>query len=149
MGEDSGHGVLLVPAHTGKITLHYTINYPDHAPRRSDPHYRDFAAYRRRTVKNAKCAVGDHHNDFSECLGGLELHHHFIEFALQNAVDLAWLEVDFPGISNPDAVGAWVESAANLLWLCEWHHRGAGGVHRVSASDYEGEKYVRGLISAA
>jgi hypothetical protein len=44
-------------------------------------------------------------------------------------------------------VGAWVESADNLQWLCEFHHRGHGGVHIASSSDYEAERYVRGLIA--
>jgi hypothetical protein len=87
-----------------------------------------------------------HRNDYSECHGGLELHHSHVEFSLQNGVDLAWLEKDYPGISDPDTVGAWVESADNLLWLCEFHHRGHGGVHVSSASDFEAEKYVKGLI---
>ena len=76
----------------------------------------------------------------------LELHHSHVEFSLQNGVNLEWLEVDYPGISNPDEVGAWVESPENLQWLCEFHHRGHGGVHVASASDYEAEKYVRNLI---
>jgi hypothetical protein len=75
----------------------------------------------------------------------LELHHAHIEFALINAIDLAWLEVDYPGVSDPNQVGIWVESAANLEWLCLRHHRGSGGVHTVTASDFEGLKYVRNL----
>lgn len=138
---------MTTPAHDQKITHGYTVNYPEHSPRKSDPNYRDFEAYRRKTHKTAKCAVGEHRNDFSECRGGLELHHSHIEFALQNGVDLAWLEIDYPGVSDPNTVGAWVESGANLTWLCEFHHRGHGGVHVSSASDFEAEKYVKGLIT--
>jgi hypothetical protein len=113
-----------------------------------DPHYVDFEAYRRKTKNSAMCVVGAHRNDFTECSldKPLELHHAHVEFSLQNGVDLAWLEKDYPGISDPLEVGAWVESAANLVWLCEFHHRGHGGVHVASASDFEAEKYVRGLI---
>jgi len=137
------------PAHDQTVTHHYVVHYPDHEPRESDPHYRDFNAYRRRTKGTAKCAIGLHRNDFSECSldKPLELHHAHIEFSLQNGVDLKWLEADYPGVSNPDTIGAWVESADNLMWLCEAHHRGAGGIHTASASDFEAEKYVRGLIS--
>ncbi len=78
---------------------------------------------------------------------GLELHHAHIEFSLQNGVDLAALEKDYPGISDPSQVGAWVETAANFRWLCAEHHRGAGGAHTASHSDWEAEQYVRGLIS--
>jgi hypothetical protein len=56
--------------------------------------------------------------------------------------------VDYPGVSDPKIVGAWVESAENLMWLCEAHHRGAGGIHVAAASDFEAEKYVRSLISS-
>lgn len=136
-----------IPAHDQKVTRSYLIHYPKHAPRKNDPHYNDFQAFRRRTELTAKCAVGEHRNDFSDCVGRLELHHAHIEFALQNGVDLRWLEKDYPGVSNPDTVGAWVESAQNLLWLCMFHHRGHGGVHVASASDYEAEKYIRGLIT--
>jgi hypothetical protein len=137
----------MTDAHDQAVTHHYTVHYPAHPPREGDPHYKDFEHFRRMTHKTAQCAVGAHRKDFSECNGQLELHHAHVEFSLQNGVDLAWLETDYPGISDPDQVGAWVESADNLMWLCESHHRGHGGVHVASASDYEAEKYVKGLIS--
>lgn len=136
----------MTDAHDQNVTHSYRIHYPAHPPRKGDPHYVDFNAFRRRTKASAKCAVGEHRDDFSECRGGLELHHAHVEFSLQNGVDLKWLERDYPGISDPAKVGAWVESADNLMWLCEFHHRGHGGVHVSSASDFEAEKYVRGLI---
>ena len=138
-----------VEAHDQKVTHSYTVRYPDHQPRRSDPHYKDFEHYRCATKDTARCAVGAHRDDYTECAGPLELHHAHIEFALQNGIDLAWLEVDYPGVSDPTSVGAWVESAPNLAWLCLFHHRGAGGVHVASASDFEAEKYVKGLIGNA
>lgn len=153
--EPSGTGIhaehedTSVAAHTQAVSHRYLMHYPEHPARQDDPHYRDFEEYRRRTHATAKCAVGEHRGDFSECQGGLELHHAHVEFSLQNGVDLAWLEKDYPGISNPDEIGAWVESGANLTWLCEAHHRGAGGVHVAAASDWEAEKYVKGLIGPA
>ena len=135
-----------VEAHSQRVTHSYTIHYPEHSPRESDPNYTDFREYHRRTRATARCAVGEHRNDFSECFGELELHHSHIEFSLQNGIDLQWLEVDYPGVSDPNSVGAWVESATNLTWLCLNHHRGAGGVHNASSSDYEAAKYVRNLI---
>lgn len=144
MVSDSG----FVAAHDQAETHHYTVHFPPHPARTDDPHYRDFEAYRRRTKDTAQCVIGAHRGDFSECSldKPLELHHAHVEFSLQNGVDLAWLEKDYPGISDPNTIGAWVESADNLLWLCEFHHRGHGGVHVASASDFEAEKYVRGLI---
>lgn len=138
-----------VAAHTQLASHKYVMHYPEHPARTSDPHYVDFEAFRKKTHATAQCAVGAHRNDFSECSldKPLELHHAHVEFSLQNGVDLKWLESDYPGISDPENVGAWVESADNLEWLCEFHHRGHGGVHVAAASDYEAEKYVRGLIS--
>ena len=136
----------MTEAHDQSVAHRYTIHYPAHPARKDDPHYVDFEAFRKRTKAAAKCSIGEHRNDFSECSGGLELHHAHIEFSLQNGVDLGWLEVDYPGVSDPANVGAWVESADNLMWLCEHHHRGSGGVHVASSSDFEAEKYVRGLI---
>ena len=135
-------------AHNQTTTNNYVVHYPSHEPREKDPHYRDFDAYRKATQATAVCAVGGHRQDFSECDGGLELHHSHIEFSLQNGVDLKWLEIDYPGVSDPDSVGAWVETGANLMWLCMKHHRAAGaGIHHAAYADYEASKYVRTLLS--
>lgn len=137
-----------VPAHLQRVTNSYTIAYPAHEPREDDPHYRDFEDYRRRTKASAVCAFGASlGGDFSLCAGGLELHHAHIEFALANGVDLSLLEARYPGVSDASQVGAWVESADNLTWLCEKHHRSHGGVHHASASDFEAEHFIRNLIS--
>lgn len=132
-----------------KVSHSYLVRYPDHDPREGDPHYRDFEDYRRRTKDSAQCDFGVRRGDHSECSldKPLELHHAHIEFAMANEVNLAWLDHDYPGVSDPEAVGMWVESAVNLLWLCEAHHRGPGGVHNASASDYEAERYISNLIS--
>lgn len=141
----------IVPAHQQRTTNSYIVSYPPHPPRKSDPHYKDFNAIRKAWKKDPtkwQCAIGAHRGDFTECDTDhpLELHHAHVEFSLQNGVDLAWLARDYPGIDNPEEVGAWVESADNLLVLCARHHRGYGGIHHASASDYEAQKYVRGLI---
>ena len=145
---------LRVPAHVQKVTHSYWVHYPNHDPREDDPHYADFHHFRETTKAEAKCLVGEHRNDYSECDPppehwpvGLEVHHGIIEFAVQNSIDLKWLEVDFPGISDPSQIGAWVESAVNLEWRCVFHHRGVGGVHTLTESDYQGVRYVRGLTS--
>lgn len=138
----------MTDAHDQAVTNRYTVHFPEHPPRESDPHYRDFEAYRNRTKDSAVCAFAQRRGgDASECAGGLELHHSHVEFSMQNGVDLTLLEADYPGISDPTQVGAWVESAANLIWLCAKHHRGHGGIHHASASDWEAEHYVRNLIS--
>jgi hypothetical protein len=134
----------MTQAHPQATTHHYTMNYPAHPARTDDPHYVDFNHYRKTHVATAKCEYAD---SASFCGGGLELHHKIIEFSLQNGVDFALLEKDFPGISDPTQVGAWVESDENFEWYCAYHHRGHGGVHVASASDFEAEKYVNGLIT--
>lgn len=141
-------------AHDQSVLHSYVVHYPEHPEREQDPHYVDFHHFRESTKATAKCAIGQHRDDYSECYPpqehwplGLEVHHSHVEFSLQNGINLAWLEVDYPGISDPNALGAWVESATNLEWLCVFHHRGAGGAHTVTASDYEGLKYVKGLTS--
>jgi hypothetical protein len=143
-----------VAAHAQTHSSHYTVHFPPHPAREDDPHYKDFDHLHREWKKDPdkwQCAIGKHRGDFSECdlTKPLELHHAHVEFSLQNGVDLAWLEADYPGISSPEEIGAWVESPENLTVLCVRHHRGSGGVHVASASDFEAEKYVRGLISPA
>ncbi len=136
----------MVDAHDQPTTHHYLMHYPEHPARADDPHYVDFEAYRRRTRATARCAVAVETGDGSECDGGLELHHSHVEFSLQNGVDLTRLEHRYPGISDPTRVGAWIESADNLMWLCARHHRGHGGIHTAASADYEAAKWVRGLI---
>jgi hypothetical protein len=162
-----------VAAHDQAATHHYTMHYPPHPARTSDPHYVDFNHYHRAHGPTARCAIalhfepdgspapvlGGHGGNAHRLVGDgeqiagcdiagpIELHHAHVEFSLQQGVDLAALEKDYPGISDPDHVGAWVESAENFEWLCAFHHRGHGGAHVASASDFEAERYVRGLIS--
>ena len=140
-----------VEAHDQLQNHTYTVHFPAHPARKDDPHYRDFNHIRKQWKADPEkwqCAIGQHRGDFSECdlKHPLELHHAHIEFSLQNGVDLKWLETDYPGVSDPSKVGEWVESADNLLVLCQFHHRGHGGAHVASASDYEAEKYIKSLI---
>lgn len=150
----------LVPAHKQVSSHRYFVHFPPHPPREGDPHYVDFTAYHRKTRLAARCFVGERIG-FDECRdaqgnlcvidagrqSGLELHHAHIEFALQQGVDLAALEHDYPGVSNTAEVGAWVETAANFRWLCVHHHRGPAGAHTITHSDFEAGQYVPGLIS--
>jgi hypothetical protein len=147
MADDSA-----VAAHAGIQGHRYLVHYPAHPARTSDPYYADFGAYKERRRHNGTwtCdfAVEHRGGDTGECdlSKPLECHHRFIEFAVQNSVDLALLEKDYPGVSSME-VGAWVESAANLMLLCIFHHRGHAGVHTASAADFASAAYIRGLIS--
>ena len=148
-----------VPAHDQAETHHYIVHFPPHPARKDDPHYVDFDHYHRKTRATARCYVGERIG-FADCRdaqgnactidngqqSGLELHHAHVEFSLQNGISLAALEKDFPGISDTTNVGAWVESDVNFRWLCCFHHRGPGGAHTASHSDWEAGQYVPGLI---
>lgn len=141
-----------VAAHVQAHTSHYQVHYPEHGAREGDPHYKDFNAYHRRTQHDPElyvCAVGKRRGDYSDCTLDvpLELHHTHIEWALLNEVDLGLLEHQYAGVSNAEQEGAWVESAENLEWLCRFHHRGHGGAHVASAADFEGQHFVKGLIT--
>lgn len=150
-----------VAAHDAAQSHHYIMHFPPHPARTSDPHYKDFDAYHRTHRADARCFIGERIG-FQDCRDaqfkpcppvdngeqpGLELHHSRIEFSLQNGVDLRALEVDYPGISDPSQVGAWIESEANFRWLCAFHHRGPAGAHTASHSDWEASQYIQGLIT--
>ena len=152
----------MTDAHDEHEVHRYLMHFPAHGPRVGDPHYKDFDAFHRDHRRDARCWVGERLG-LGECRTaqgtpavvdpgnvqiGLELHHAHIEFAVQNAIDLVALEHDYPGVSNPDEVGAWVESGTNFRWLCAWHHRGAAGAHTATHSDWEASQYIRGLITA-
>lgn len=134
-----------VVAHDQVVVNRYTIHFPEHEPRKDDPHYLAFEAYRRAHVHEAVCYVGKRIG-LDACDGGIELHHHFLEFAVANEVDLQAIEVDYPNLTDPEKVAEWAESEPNFMWLCAKHHRGVGGVHHAAASDFEAEIYVKNLI---
>jgi hypothetical protein len=150
-----------VAAHQAIQTHHYLVHFPPHPARTSDPHYADFNAYHQAHRAAARCYIGERIG-YGDCMdaqlrpvpapasgqqAGLELHHSVVEFSLQQGVDLAALEHDYPGISDPAQVGAWIETDANFRWLCAWHHRGAAGAHTASHSDWSASQYVQGLIT--
>lgn len=136
-----------VAAHSGAQSHKYVMHFPAHPAREDDPHYTDFNAYHRKHHDTATCYIGDRVGVEHCSDGPLELHHAHVEFSLQNGVDLKALEHDYPGISNADEVGAWIESEANFRWLCAYHHRGAAGAHTSAHADWEASQYVRGLIT--
>jgi hypothetical protein len=158
MTDDTGP----VAAHTAVQAHRYIMHFPAHPARQGDPHYADFDAYHRAHRAAARCWIGERtgYGDCADAQGhpcpapaggiqpGLELHHAHVEFSLQNGVSLTALEHDYPGISDPSQIGAWVETEANFRWLCAFHHRGPAGAHTASHSDWEASQYVFGLITA-
>lgn len=138
---------MTIPAHDQKVTHTYTVHLPAHEPRKGDPAYPAFEAYRRAHIATAKCFVGQRLG-FDQCAGALELHHAHLEFATINAVDLAALEIDYPAVHDEASLLAWAESDANFRWLCVRHHRSTqAGAHSLSHADFEASLYICNLTS--
>lgn len=136
---------MTTPAHDERETHHYVLHLPAHAPRKDDPAYGAFEAYRRAHVATAECYVGLRRG-LDTCHGGLELHHAHLEFATVNGVDLHALMVDYPEVETEEELLAWAESDANFRWLCVKHHRSSeAGAHALAHADWEASLYVRGL----
>lgn len=140
----------ITEAHDQTETHTYTVHYPDHAPRDADPHYKAFEAYRRHHIDGAVCYVGERVG-FDWCKGGLELHHTALEFATINAADPKALHKDFPEVpedADKEFIANWAESSpGEFRFLCSEHHRGRGGAHVASHSDWTAQLYVPGYIS--
>lgn len=140
-----------VPAHDQNVTHSYVITYPAHEPRDEDPWARDFREWKRRrkATNSYYCDFAQQfrNGDTSECDNDhpLEAHHKVIEFALKNAVDMALLAPHYPGLTA-DTIGKWIDSDPNLELLCAFHHRGHGGKHVASVSDFEAQEFIRNLI---
>lgn len=135
-----------VAAHSAAQSHKYVMHFPAHPARKDDPHYADFNAYHRKYGPTATCYIGDRIGVDHCSDGPMELHHAVIEFSLQNGVDLKALEVDYPGISNADEVGVWIESEQNFRWLCPYHHRGQAGAHTAAHADWTASQYVPTLF---
>jgi hypothetical protein len=159
MADPTPAPVIITPAHSQQVSNHYHIAYPDHQPRAGDIHYLAFNAYHKANQGTAVCYVGQRVG-FDECKtaqggplvqpaagNGLELHHHFLEFALLNEVSLSALQVDFPDLTDAEKVATWAETDPNFMWLCALHHRGYGGAHHASFADFYGALYVQNLLS--
>jgi hypothetical protein len=145
-------------AHDQKITNHYVIHFPEHAPRENDPNYKLFNAYHKKNEPISVCFMGAKlgFGQCSDAFGhpmmdqpghpGLELHHKIIEFATINMVDLTVFSKDFPGVDTMEKLMKWAETVDNFMWLCAKHHRGAGGIHHAAFADWTAEMYIRDLI---
>lgn len=138
----------VVAAHRQIVTNRYLIAYPDHQPRKNDPHKVDFDAWKRRQRKLGKwrCAWAAEVDDDSECdlSKPLEAHHSHLELALLNSVSYKRLEHFFPGISDPVKAGAWIDGDLNLILYCARHHRSLdGGVHHLDAAIWESAKILK------
>lgn len=155
-------------------TLAEDVWYPPHPPRKASAVYvathRELVVEQDRPC--AVCGVrrstlGDPaHNAVGA--KALETHHALIEWAGANEIDWDKLAADHPSLPNltalagayhahllangtfagtldPDIVTRFVDSADQMLVICDVHHRSAGkGVHMISGPVWELQRYERG-----
>jgi hypothetical protein len=73
----------------------------------------------------------------------LETHHFPIEFSLQDAVDPAKVHVKFPQVTDQASLIAFIDSPANMLVLCDVHHRSKQfGIHHLAPQDFFVQEYL-------
>jgi hypothetical protein len=122
----------VVLAHQARQTLHFVWHYPDHEPRKSDPHYGDFQAAKKRLKEQGlwRCVVCGSAEQ-------VQLHHAHVEFSLQNGVDVGRLNEALGLHLGTDEFAAWIDSPGNLEPLCRTHHTGTEGVHQLCAPAWE------------
>ncbi len=67
----------------------------------------------------------------------LETHHYPIERSLVDACDPKKVAIVFPQVKDRDMLNAFVDSEANLLVLCDVHHRSIQfGIHHLTVQDF-------------
>lgn len=157
--------------HAVSRLLHEIVNYPGHAARKSSPEYvkihkeltkkRDLACLAC-GVKNSILQDPKSRNDPAKNPHGakqMETHHHIVEWALANALDLKKFNervvkhMRYRPHHDPiydkdftrDQMLEWVDHHPDNLWvLCDVHHRGAlFGIHEITFPIWGPQDLVR------
>ena len=123
---------------------------PPHPPREETPEYaraHHFLVY----TKNSPCEIcgvtrrtlgNPKRNPFGAT--AIETHHWPIERSLMDACDPRRVHKDFPQVYDMATLAAFVDSPANLIVLCDYHHRSAeAGIHHLLTQDFAVMKYLR------
>ena len=123
---------------------------PPHPPRTETPEYKkahDFLI----NVKNMGCQVcgvtkktlkNATKNPFKA--KQIESHHYPVERSLADACDPRKVHLDFPMVYDQVTLMQFVDSPANLIVLCDVHHRGVEtGIHHLVTQDFVILKYLR------
>ena len=123
---------------------------PPHPPRVETPEYakaHHFIVY----VKRAGCQVCGvtqrmlrvaKRNPFRAL--ALETHHYPIERSLMDACDPVKVHADYPQVYDAATLAAFVDSPANLIPLCDVHHRSVEhGIHHLLPQDFAVQRYLR------
>lgn len=165
--------------HRNKRVLNEIAFYPAHDPRRETPEYKK--THRRLAIEQDRpcliCGVKNStlkdkaHNPYGA--KQMETHHHAIEWALANAIDVGkFNKIMLPRLRarhpdkeqykkqafTADEIKAWVDHDEDNLWvLCDVHHRaGYFGIHDITYPIWgpvdllrdDFEDYVRQEIAA-
>lgn len=123
--------------------------YPPHPPREDTPEYK--ATHELLIKKLNKpcfvCGVQDTTlkdpviNVFKATQ--LETHHSPVQRELADAVDWKKVALDFPSITSRVDFIRWIDSPANMLVLCDVHHRSSDrGIHHLVVADWNVQKYL-------
>lgn len=173
-----------VSLHERSRTLHERAFYPRHEPRRASSAYR---TVHRKMVhdEDTPCRICGvrastlHRPKLNPYRATqMETHHHTIEWAMANAVDLERFQETVASLAQlaPEKYGrmrhgqilrdelgrvvarrftraerlAWVDHDRDNLWvLCDVHHRHQWfGVHAITAPVWEAQRYLRVAVSA-
>jgi hypothetical protein len=73
----------------------------------------------------------------------LESHHSPIEWSIVDAVDWRKVQRDFPQVDSQEALMAFLDSAENMLILCDQDHTSKHGAHHVSYADGCVQPYLK------
>jgi hypothetical protein len=124
--------------HTQPETIHFSINYPDHAPRTESALFR---ATKHHLVKvlDTPCWV-------CGTKEGREVHHFHIEWADSEGVDWEKMRALHPAFdwSTFKEPADFVDSEYNMRVLCERHHRGINhGIHMLPYPIWIAQKVMR------
>ncbi len=126
--------------HELKRTLNEDVFYPPHPPRSESPEYQ---AVHKKLIDemDEPCWICGLRKSTG---GNMETHHFAIEWALEGAVDPAKVTPEFPDVTDEASLRAFIDSEANMLVLCDRHHRHVEeGIHSLTYPVWRAQRYVR------
>lgn len=127
---------------THEIVASYEMT-PPHAPREDTPIYKQ-AHHALIVEEDSPCAIcGVRKSTLSDVACNpagateLETHHYPIERSLMNACDIAKVQKVYPQVTDQASFEAFIDSKANLMVLCDVHHRSVKyGIHHLLVQDF-------------
>lgn len=136
-------------AHLVHRMLHEEIYYPEHSPRTESSAYKKVHDHLTKELDLPCIVCGVRNSTLKDNKIGakqIESHHHVVEWALQNAIDLQKFNervVAFHKVKNPtkydhdfteQEMKDWIDHDPDNLWiLCDVHHRHSlVGIHSVT-----------------